>query len=159
MGLISRVSSRTYRRLYKLDPWTGIGHNSRHRRGGQGLHPAGNQVVMDPNKKGVQRKILKRGSGKFKPSLGQYCTVHYVGTLEDGTEFDNSRKRGKPFVFRLGHGEVIKGWDEGVAMMNKGELCQLTVPSDWGYSGTGMPPLIPPDATLIFEIELIKFES
>ena len=64
---------------------------------------------VDPTKNSlakVQRKIIKRGTGKFKPSLGQYCTVHYVGTLEDGTEFDNSRKKGKPFSFRLGYGQV-----------------------------------------------------
>lgn len=116
--------------------------------------------LLDSTKSmGVTRKILKRGSGKFKPSIGQYCTVHYVGTLEDGTVFDSSRKKGKPFTFRLGLGQVIKGWDEGIAQMNKGELCQLICPSDWAYTGVGVPGLIPPDATLTFEVELLKFES
>lgn len=87
---------------------------------------------------------------------GKQVTVHYVGTLTDGTKFDSSRDRGKGFSFRLGSGQVIKGWDQGVAGMKIGGLRKLTIPSDLAYGDRGFPPVIPPRATLVFEVELLS---
>lgn len=81
--------------------------------------------------------------------------VNFSGTLTNGTQFDSSRDRGKPFVFKLGLGEVIKGWDEGVADMCVGELSRLTCTPDYAYGPNGYPPIIPANATLIFEVELL----
>ncbi|KAI9501599.1 FKBP-type peptidyl-prolyl cis-trans isomerase Fkh1 [Coemansia spiralis] len=83
-------------------------------------------------------------------------TMHYVGTLEDGKKFDSSRDRGKPFVCNIGVGQLIRGWDEGVPQMSLGEKARLTITSDYGYGDRGVPGLIPPQATLIFDVELIK---
>ena len=81
--------------------------------------------------------------------------VHYVGTLTDGTKFDSSRDRGQGFRFTLGRGEVIQGWDQGVAGMKIGELRKLTIPASLAYGKRGFPPVIPPDSTLVFEVELL----
>jgi hypothetical protein len=86
---------------------------------------------------------------------GDNVRIHYVGTLADGTEFDSSRKRGIPFEFRLGSGQVIKGFDRGILGMKVGGMRQLTIPPELGYGRKGAPPLIPPRATLVFEIELL----
>lgn len=94
------------------------------------------------------------------PSKGDDVTVHYVGTLEsDGSKFDSSRDRGEPFKFKIGMGQVIKGWDLGVASMRKGEKAVFTLPSDYAYGDSGSPPKIPGGATLVFEIELLSFGS
>lgn len=85
--------------------------------------------------------------------------VHYVGTLEDGTKFDSSRDRDQEFNFKLGIGNVIKGWDSGVATMKKGEKCILKCRSDYAYGEQGSPPAIPGGATLNFEVELIHWKS
>ena len=98
---------------------------------------------------------IECGTGE-EAQTGQTVTVHYVGTLEDGTKFDSSRDRGEPFSFPLGAGQVIPGWDEGVVGMKPGGLRKLTIPSDLAYGDAGRPPVIPPSATLIFEIELIE---
>jgi FKBP-type peptidyl-prolyl cis-trans isomerase len=98
---------------------------------------------------------LKAGSGQ-EAQAGNKVAVHYVGTLTDGKKFDSSRDRGRPFTFTLGAGEVIKGWDMGVAGMKIGEVRRLTIPSDLGYGRRGSPPVIPPDATLVFEVELLE---
>jgi FKBP-type peptidyl-prolyl cis-trans isomerase len=98
---------------------------------------------------------LKEGSGQ-EAKAGNKVAVHYVGTLTDGKKFDSSRDRGRPFTFNLGAGEVIKGWDQGVAGMKIGEIRRLTIPSDLGYGKRGSPPVIPPDATLVFEVELLE---
>jgi len=94
------------------------------------------------------------GSGK-SPLSGQGVSVHYVGTLEDGTKFDSSVDRGKPFSFTIGIGRVIQGWDEGVMSMKVGGKRRLTIPADLGYGAQGAGGVIPPNATLIFEVELL----
>jgi hypothetical protein len=90
---------------------------------------------------GVFKEIIKAGDGWEKPEKGDKVMVHYVGTLEaDGQEFDSSRGRGDPFTFTLGQGQVIKGWDIGVATMKKGELAKFTIKSDFAYGDSGSPP-------------------
>jgi FKBP-type peptidyl-prolyl cis-trans isomerase len=89
---------------------------------------------------------------------GTTVTVHYVGTLTDGRKFDSSRDRGQGFTFRLGAGQVIKGWDQGVAGMRIGGVRKLTIPPDLGYGARGYPPVIPPNATLLFEVELLALQ-
>jgi len=86
---------------------------------------------------------------------GDNVSVHYVGTLENGQKFDSSRDRGQAFPFPLGAGRVIKGWDEGVAGMRVGDKRRLIIPSDLGYGSRGAGGVIPPNATLIFEVELL----
>jgi FKBP-type peptidyl-prolyl cis-trans isomerase FkpA len=98
---------------------------------------------------------IKVGEGPAAQS-GQSVSVHYVGTLVDGTVFDSSRKRGQPFTFNLGQGQVIRGWDVGVVGMQIGGLRKLTIPPEEGYGARGAGGAIPPNATLIFEVELIK---
>uniref|UniRef100_A0A3P9PFH8 peptidylprolyl isomerase n=1 Tax=Poecilia reticulata TaxID=8081 RepID=A0A3P9PFH8_POERE len=78
------------------------------------------------------------------------------GTLTNGKKFDSSRDRGEPFTFKLGAGEVIRGWDEGVAQMSVGQLAKLTCSPDYAYGSRGYPPIIPANSTLIFEVELLK---
>ncbi len=99
-------------------------------------------------------EILREGTGAVA-TAGQTVTVHYVGTLTDGNKFDSSRDRGQGFKFPLGAGRVIKGWDQGVAGMKVGELRKLTIPSDLAYGAGGFPPVIPPNSTLVFEVELL----
>ncbi|HEY3500697.1 MAG TPA: FKBP-type peptidyl-prolyl cis-trans isomerase [Polyangiaceae bacterium] len=89
-------------------------------------------------------------------AAGDTVRVHYTGTLLDGTKFDSSLDRGDPFQFVLGQGMVIKGWDEGVAGMKKGGKRKLTIPSDKAYGKMGSPPTIPPDAPLVFDVELVE---
>jgi peptidylprolyl isomerase len=88
-------------------------------------------------------------------SLGQTVTVHYVGTLENGTEFDSSYKHGQPFQFKVGMGQVIKGWDEGVGTMRVGGKRRLIIPPELGYGARGAGGVIPPNATLTFEVEVL----
>ena len=102
----------------------------------------------------MQIDILVEGSGAVA-TAGQRVSVHYVGTLTDGTKFDSSRDRGSPFVFELGAGRVIKGWDQGVAGMKIGGKRKLTIPPELAYGARGFPPVIPANATLVFEIELL----
>eukprot|EP00898_Chlorokybus_atmophyticus_P004175 jgi/Chlat1/4759/Chrsp308S00821 len=105
---------------------------------------------------GVTKETLTPGDGKTFPKNGQKAcvTVHYTGTLLDGKKFDSSRDRGQPFQFNLGVGQVIRGWDEGVAMMSIGERAKLTCTPDYAYGPRGYPPVIPANATLIFDVEL-----
>jgi FKBP-type peptidyl-prolyl cis-trans isomerase len=86
---------------------------------------------------------------------GKTVSVHYVGTLTNGEKFDSSRDRGDPFSFRLGAGQVIRGWDQGVAGMKIGGVRKLTIPPDLAYGDRGFPPVIPPKSTLLFEVELL----
>ncbi|CAP25087.1 Protein CBR-FKB-2 [Caenorhabditis briggsae] len=104
---------------------------------------------------GVDRQILIEGDNVTKPKAGQTVTCHYVLTLEGGKKVDSSRDRGQPFKFKIGKGEVIKGWDQGVAQMSVGEKSKLTISPDLGYGARGVPPQIPGNSTLIFEVELL----
>ena len=105
----------------------------------------------------LKSEDLVVGSG-VQAVAGKKVTVNYVGTLTDGTKFDSSIDRGTPFSFSLGAGEVIKGWDEGVVGMKVGGKRLLTIPSNLAYGEFGAGGVIPPNATLIFEIELLKVE-
>jgi len=107
---------------------------------------------------GVTIQTTKDGDGVSKPQQGQTVSVHYTGTLENGKKFDSSRDRGKPFEFKIGTGQVIQGWDEGVAKMTKGQRATLTVSADYGYGAQGVGGVIPPNATLIFDVELLDFK-
>ena len=100
-------------------------------------------------------ETVRAGSGA-EAKTGNRVTVHYVGTLTDGKKFDSSRDRGEGFRFTLGQGQVIQGWDQGVAGMLVGEVRKLTIPPNLGYGARGFPPVIPANATLVFEVELLK---
>jgi FKBP-type peptidyl-prolyl cis-trans isomerase len=108
---------------------------------------------MTKTPSGLAYKDLKVGDGaEAKP--GQMATVHYTGWLPNGTKFDSSRDRGDPFAFPIGAGQVIKGWDEGVAGMHVGGRRLLVIPADLGYGDKGSDP-IPPNSTLVFDVELL----
>jgi peptidylprolyl isomerase len=113
--------------------------------------PAEDNVTTTPS--GLKYIDLQEGTGAT-PTTGQTVVVHYTGTLEDGTKFDSSRDRKQPFQFRVGVGQVIKGWDEGVGSMKVGGRRQLIIPPELGYGSRGIGP-IPPNSTLIFDVELL----
>lgn len=119
--------------------------------------PAPKEVAggLIATRSGLAYEDLKPGAG-MEVGPGQTAVVHYVGTLEDGTQFDSSRDRGKPFLFRVGAGQVIRGWDEGVVGMREGQVRRLRIPPDLAYGVHGAPPKIPPNATLWFEVELLE---
>lgn len=104
---------------------------------------------------GLKYIDLEEGTGA-NPKTGQTVVVHYTGTLEDGTKFDSSRDRRQPFEFKLGVGQVIKGWDEGISTMKVGGRRQLIIPPQLGYGARGAGGVIPPNATLIFDVELLN---
>merc|ERR1711879_779994 len=103
---------------------------------------------------GVTRDTICAGSGPT-PKGGQLVCVHYIGKLSTGHKFDSSRDRGRPFEFKLGQGLVIRGWDEGIGLMQVGEKAILTCTPDYAYGSRGFPPVIPPNSTLVFEVELL----
>lgn len=106
---------------------------------------------------GLQYIEEQEGDGA-SPQPGQRVTVHYTGWLTDGSRFDSSRTSGRPFTFNIGAGMVIQGWDVGVATMKIGGKRRLIIPSTMGYGAGGYPPVIPPAATLIFDVELLEVE-
>ena len=113
---------------------------------------------------GVEQEVtegltyVEKTCGEGEPAAeGDAVTVHYTGTLEDGTEFDSS-VGGDPFTFTIGTGGVIAGWDQGVPGMKVGGVRELTIAPELGYGEAGFPPVIPPDATLIFEIEMVEID-
>jgi len=110
--------------------------------------------TMTKTPSGLAYKDTKVGTGPVAKA-GQKATVHYTGWLPDGTKFDSSRDGGQPFGFAIGAGQVIKGWDEGVAGMKVGGRRLLVLPPDLAYGAAGSPPVIPPNATLVFDVELL----
>jgi len=117
--------------------------------------PMADTVTTDS---GLQYEEIKEGVGAT-PQKGQTVVVHYTGTLEDGTKFDSSRDRGQPFSFKIGVGQVIPGWDEGVGSMKVGGRRKLIIPPDLGYGARGAGGVIPPNATLIFDVELLRISG
>lgn len=128
-------------------------------------HPVKNEHPMNEKRKktasGLEYEIITEGSGE-SPKVGQKVTVHYTGWLPDSEgnpvkePFDSSVRRNKPFEFIIGRGQVIAGWDEGVMSMKVGEKRRLIIPAKLGYGMRGYPPVIPGNATLIFDVELLK---
>ncbi len=106
---------------------------------------------------GLQYEDMVVGTGE-EPSTGNRVVVHYTGTLENGKKFDSSRDRNKPFEFQIGVGQVIKGWDEGVMSMKVGGRRKLIIPSELGYGARGAGSDIPPNSTLIFDVELLEIK-
>ncbi|MBV7328068.1 FKBP-type peptidyl-prolyl cis-trans isomerase [Chloroflexi bacterium TSY] len=111
----------------------------------------GESVVTES---GLEIITIEKGTGP-QPEAGSIVVVHYTGTLEDGTKFDSSLDRNQPFQFALGQGQVIRGWDEGIARLHVGGKAKLVIPPELGYGERGAGNVIPPNATLIFEVELI----
>ena len=106
---------------------------------------------------GMKYEIIKEGTGP-SPKRGDSVTVHYTGWLEDGTKFDSSVDRNQPFTFKLGVGQVIQGWDDGVATMRVGGKTKFFIPPELGYGSRGAGGVIPPNAKLIFEVELLSIK-
>jgi len=124
---------------------------------GEGFSP---ELGVDTSKmtkmsSGLLYQDVAVGQGE-EATPGRTAVVHYTGWLPDGKKFDSSRDRGEPFSFPLGAGQVIAGWDQGVAGMRVGGRRKLVIPPDLGYGSQGAPPVIPPGATLVFDVELLE---
>merc|ERR1712216_1109906 len=115
----------------------------------------GDSHRLESNKMGVTVETITPGDGATFPKKGDKLTMHYTGTLTNGSKFDSSRYRGAPFQFTIGVQQVIKGWDEGVMTMSKGERAKLMITPDFGYGAQAAGGVIPPNADLIFDVELI----
>ena len=135
---------------------TTVTQASPHQKNAKHAKPGTAKVIT--TKSGLKYVDLKVGKGP-SPKNGQDVTVHYVGTLMDGTKFDSSRDHGMPFTFPIGQGQVIKGWDQGVLTMKVGGKRKLIIPPSLGYGAAGTPGgPIPPNATLNFEVELLSIK-
>jgi FKBP-type peptidyl-prolyl cis-trans isomerase len=122
--------------------------------GAKCVHAGGTELSRPTTAQKLDITDVVEGNGaQARP--GDTVTVHYVGSLEDGTKFDSSRDRGQPFEFKIGSGQIIKGFERGVVGMKVGGVRRLVIPPDLAYGRKGQPPVIPPNATLMFEIELI----
>ena len=119
--------------------------------------PTPSATITETSMEELKIEELVVGSGAEAVS-GKKITVNYSGTLTDGTKFDSSYDRGVPFSFNLGAGEVIEGWDKGFSGMKVGGKRKLTIPASLGYGSAGAGSVIPPNATLVFEVELLKVE-
>lgn len=121
-------------------------------------NPKDSHMTKQTTASGLQYEVQKEGTGK-SPQRGNVVTVHYTGYLDDqgklGKKFDSSVDRGQPFQFVIGVGQVIQGWDEGVMLMKVGEKRRLIIPANLGYGARGAGSVIPPQATLIFDVELL----
>lgn len=107
---------------------------------------------------GFEVKTITDGDNERFPAQGQTAVVHYCGKLQDGTKFDSSRDRGEPFRFQVGVGQVIQAWDQGVATLSVGQRAEIVAPPEMAYGPGGIPGVIPENATLIFDVELIDLE-
>jgi FKBP-type peptidyl-prolyl cis-trans isomerase len=128
--------------------------------GAAGASGAGFEIdssALTKTASGLQYQDVVAGSGQTA-APGQVAVVHYTGWLTDGTKFDSSRDRGQPFSFPVGGGQVIAGWDEGVAGMKVGGRRKLVIPPELGYGPMGSPPVIPAAATLVFDVELLELK-
>lgn len=106
----------------------------------------------------LKKEIIKEGTGDRVVALGDTVTVHYTGMFEDGKKFDSSVDRSDPFSFKIGAGMVIQGWEQGVAGMKIGEKVKLTIPPELAYGEQGAGGVIPSNATIVFEVELISID-
>ncbi len=116
-----------------------------------------NETKEEGEKGQLKIEILEQGTGELA-DVGNTVAVHYTGTFEDGTKFDSSLDRGQPFIFKLGQGQVIKGWEQGILGMKVGENRKLTIGPDLAYGEMGIPGAILPNAVLIFEVELLEIQ-
>ena len=121
--------------------------------GGEAAKPA-IEPAWERRADGLEIQEVRPGEGA-EARAGSIVEVHYTGWLLDGTQFDSSRERGKPYAFRLGLGAVIQGWDEGIAGMKAGGIRRLRIPPELAYGARGASDAIPPDSTLLFEVELV----
>jgi len=119
------------------------------------ISSCGRKIFM--TKSGVNVEVITEGKGT-SPKEGQMVTVHYTGWLSDSTKFDSSVDRGQPFKYQFGVGQVIQGWDDGVSTMKLGGKSRFTIPPELGYGRQGAGGVIPPNATLIFEVELLGIQ-
>lgn len=111
---------------------------------------------FDKTASGLRYQIIQKGDSAVKASKGQTVSVHYKGQLPDGTVFDSSYKRNQPIDFALGVGQVIPGWDEGIGLLNVGDKARFVIPSELAYGTRGAGGVIPPNATLVFDVELVS---
>ena len=121
------------------------------------------EVIKEYNQSNEEKmelkiEVLQEGSGEVLTKKGDTISVHYTGTLENGTKFDSSIDRGEPFSFTIGAGQVIQGWEQGTLDMKVGEKRKLTIPAELGYGSRGAGSAIPPNATIIFDIELMDIQ-